>query len=166
MKSSPREPFAGMCIVRTFAGVQAGILTGMVALFWFLLVTFLTQESMWVCFNVFSSIFNHRNMFRTDFGFHTCSGIAVHLLWSGFLGVLLAWMIPASCKWMRSVLLTAIYIFLMQIFLQRVILDHLNPWVNLYLSPLLLLTANSLLVVGISTIPFLIRSMRSDFLLK
>ncbi len=166
MKSSPVGPVAGMWIVRTFAGIQAGILTGFVTLFWFLLIAFLTEESIWVYFNVFSSIFNQGNLSRLDFSFYTCSGIAIHLLWSASLGILFGWVVSENCKWLKCFALAVVYIFLAQVFLQRGVLDHLNPWVNMYLSPFLLLTANFLLVGGVSTIPFLIRSMRTDFLLK
>lgn len=153
-------------LVRILAGLQAGILSGFVALFWLLLVSFVSFYSFWQIPNVFAAIFYGARSIRPDFGFYTCSGIAIHLLWFGLAGMIFAWGVPETLSWRKSVIFALIYVVLLQAVSTSLIWKNFNPWLMIYVSSAALWLASIMVGIGISIIPFLIRSMRRDFLLK
>lgn len=153
-------------LVQAFAGLQAGILSGLAALGWFLFASLASGDSIWLIPNIFASVFYGARSLRADFGLYTCSGAALHLLLSALLGIVFAFLVPSAWSWRRSLMVALIYVGLLHVFSISLVWTRFNPWLISYVSPGVLWMAYLVLGGGFSTIPSLVRSMRKDFLLK
>lgn len=161
-----RSMDAGRLMVLSFAGLQAGVFCGLLTLLWYFFVSLFVYNSFWMIPNVFAAVFYQANSIRDDFGFYTCSGMAIHVLFSAIAGMVYAWIIPESTSWGRSLFFAFIYAVLLHGLCRGWIWNEFNPWMRNYIPLLSSWIACIVFGFGISIIPYLIRSMQKNFLLK
>ncbi|MBZ2184833.1 MAG: hypothetical protein K7J46_08970 [Bryobacter sp.] len=83
-------------IERTLAALQAATLSFLLTTFWFGISTSANSHSFWTLPNLMSGVFYGPASLRPDFGFHTLSGLALHVLLSCLFAVLYALAVPAT----------------------------------------------------------------------
>ena len=90
---------------RLFAAVQAASLASILSIFWCGIASSSSSHSFWTVPNLMSGLFYGNASLRPDFGFHTLSGLALHLLLSTTFALLFATAIPPTLKSLTSLLL-------------------------------------------------------------
>ncbi len=161
-----RSMDAGRLMVLSFAGLQAGVFCGLLTLLWYFLVSLFVYNSLWMIPNFFAAVFYQASSVRDDFGFYTCSGMAAHILFSATVGMIYAWIIPENIRWGRSLLFAFVYVIFLEGLWRTWIGNEFNPWMRVYIPLLSSWIACIIFGFGISIIPYLIRSMQKNFLLK
>src|SRR5437899_500331 len=79
---------------RLLAGLQAGILAGLVLLGWFILLSYFYFKEPWALTNVLAASLRSNATWGHSFSTVTLTGISAHLFVSGFLGMGLGWILP------------------------------------------------------------------------
>jgi hypothetical protein len=92
-------------IERILAALQAAILSFLVTTFWFGISTSANSHSFWTLPNLMSGVFYGASSLRPDFGFHTLSGLALHVLLSCLFAILYAMAVPSTLPTLPSLLI-------------------------------------------------------------
>lgn len=166
MDTGTAERASGRHFVKALAGLQAGTLGGFISLGWIFLASLFSGESLWLFPNISASTFYGSRSLTEDFGLHTCAGVALHLLVSGSSGILFALIVPVAWPFRRSLLAALLYMAALQLFADTILWRRFNPWMLTYIPPAVVWIACIILAIALGTIPWLVRSMQRDFLLK
>src|SRR5215471_14640110 len=78
---------AGSRILQAIAGVESGILGGLVMLAWLALLSLLQGRSIWSIPNLLASTFYGEIALRHGFRWTTLSGVALHLIMTAVAGL-------------------------------------------------------------------------------
>ena len=90
---------------RLFAALQAASLASMLMIFWCGIASRSSSHSFWTLPNLMAGLFYGQNSLRPDFGFHTLSGLAIHLLCSTVFAIVFAEVIPPTLRPLTSLVL-------------------------------------------------------------
>lgn len=108
---------------RALAGIEAGILGGLAMFGWLAVRSLLDLHSGWDVLNFLGSWLNGRPMIDYGFGWATVSGLGLHLVVSGFTGMLFGLVIGDSRNRFRVTLLGIMtglgWYYLSQVFFWR-----------------------------------------------
>jgi hypothetical protein len=91
-------------IERLLAAFQAAILSFLLTTFWFGIATTANSHSFWTLPNLMSGVFFGPSSLRPDFGFHTLSGLALHVLLSCLFATLYSLVVPTTLSLLASLL--------------------------------------------------------------
>ncbi len=90
---------------RLFAALQAASLASMLMIFWCGIASRFSSHSFWTLPNLMAGLFYGQNSLRPDFGFHTLSGLSIHLLFSTVFALVFASIIPPTLRPLTSLVL-------------------------------------------------------------
>ena len=90
---------------RLFAALQAASLASMLMIFWCGIASRSSSHSFWTLPNLMAGLFYGPNSLRPDFGFHTLSGLSIHLLLSTAFALVFAAVIPTNLRPFTSLVL-------------------------------------------------------------
>lgn len=90
---------------RLFAALQAASLASILMMFWCGIASRSSSHSFWTLPNLMAGLFYGQNSLRPDFGFHTLSGLATHLLFSTAFALGFAALIPPTLRPLTSLFL-------------------------------------------------------------
>jgi hypothetical protein len=105
MIDTPPDPIIVPRLERLFAAIQAASLASLLTIFWCGVASRSSGHSFWTLPNLLSGVFFGSGSLRPDFGFHTLSGLALHLLLSTVLAILFASVVSPMLKPLTSLLL-------------------------------------------------------------
>lgn len=146
----------------TLAGIQAGIVGGLILLGYLALDSAFHKRSVWTVPNLLASTFYGESAYRAEFGFSTSAGLALLFLVYGALGVLFALVVRDHGTRLRVGLVGLIFgtgwFFLSFDLIWR----HVNPLIQVY-SPDRAMLVGHLLYGGVlgGCFPAYLRSIRS-----
>jgi hypothetical protein len=146
-------------LLRAFAGVQVGVIGGLVMLAWFALNSMLQAQRWYAVPNLLGSTFYGDLAFRSGFGKVSVAGTALHLCASGAIGALFGLLAPQGQSGFRVLLIgvatgLAWYYLLFGAFWKAV-----NPMVPLYSSDRSMLVAHALYGLWLGRLPQVLRSL-------
>lgn len=81
-------------LARLLAGLQVGILSGLVTIAWFLALSKWYLSGPWTLLNLFSLMVRRGASWTTGFSMATIAGASLHLFACGVMGVFLGWILP------------------------------------------------------------------------
>lgn len=90
---------------RMLASVQAACLSSILTIFWCGIASRSSAHSFWTFPNLLAGLFYGQNSLRPDFGFHTMTGLSIHLLLTTIFALLFAALVPPALKPLTSLLL-------------------------------------------------------------
>ncbi len=128
------ERRASAQVLRALAGLEAGVLGGLVMLAWLALASTLERRSAWFVPNVLGSLFYGRAALRRSFGMTTISGLALHLFVAGTIGMLFGVLVGDSRNRVRVVLLGVLAGLTWYYFSQALLWRELGVLAVLYAS--------------------------------
>lgn len=96
--------FAASHLERLLAAMQAASLASILAIFWCGIASSSSSHSFWTLPNLMAGLFYGNASLRPDFGFHTLTGLAIHLLLSTAFACLFATAIPPTLRPLTSLL--------------------------------------------------------------
>jgi hypothetical protein len=99
------QPVAFNRTDRLLAAVQAATLSSMLTIFWCGIASRSSSHSFWTVPNLMAGLFYGQFSLRPDFGFHTLSGLAIHLLLSTLFALIFAALVPPTLKPFTSLLI-------------------------------------------------------------
>jgi len=85
--------------------VQAACLSAIFTIFWCGISSRSSGHSFWTYPNLLAGLFYGQNSLRPDFGFHTLTGLSIHLLLTTIFALLFASLAPPVLKPLSSMLL-------------------------------------------------------------
>jgi len=90
---------------RFYAAIQSAALASILSIFWCGVASRSSSHSFWTVPNLMAGVFYGQNSLRPDFGFHTLTGLSIHLLLSTAFALLFASVVPPTLRPMTAVLL-------------------------------------------------------------
>jgi hypothetical protein len=131
---SPLEPDAvpNTYLTRSALGIQAGVLGGAAMLVLVLAGSLLRDRPWWEIPNLAGSTFYGIRAFRSGVGRVTLSGIALHFVVSGTLGVLFGLAFGSIRQRKRVILLGLVTGLLWYYFGDFLFWSRVNPWISAY----------------------------------
>lgn len=141
-------------LLESLAGVEAGVLAGVVMLGWFMLHSIWGGDPWWAVPNLLASTFYGQRALYMGGGTVTVSGAALHLLVSGVIGALFALAVtPWRANHSRMALL-GLFVGLVWYYLSYGYLWHkINPLVPVYSAVPSMLTGHLLFGICLSLYP-------------
>lgn len=91
------------------AGLQSGILAGTIMMAWIMLACWVQGQSAWTIPNLLAATFHGGRTYRPDFVWRTWSGLGLHFLFSGALGICFALLRPRWRHLWATALFGAVY---------------------------------------------------------
>jgi len=99
------QPVAFNRTERLLAAVQAANLSAILTIFLCGIASRSSNHSFWTVPNLMAGLLYGQSSLRPDFGFHTLTGLAIHLLFSTLFALLFATIIPPTLKPFTSLLI-------------------------------------------------------------
>lgn len=88
-------------LARLMAGLQVGILGGLVTLVWFAVLSQLQFRAPWTLLNLFGSTLGGNPHWGFGLSWATLTGAALHLFACGAFGMLIGWLLPRPSEGSR-----------------------------------------------------------------
>jgi hypothetical protein len=150
--------------LKLLAGLQVGIMGGLVMLGWFALNSIAHSQRWFAVPNLLGSTFYGDLAFRSGFGKVSLSGGAIHLCATGAVGILFGLFAPQGQSGFRILLLgvavSLVWYYLMFGAFWKVV----NPLVPLYCSDRSMLVGHALYGLWLGRWPQVLRSLESSCL--
>ncbi len=122
-------------VLFALAGIQAGVLGGVVMVAWLAFTSALLGRSPWILPNLAASALYGRAVLRASFGMPSVAGIALVLALAGLIGLVFAMLIGAHANRARVVLLGILAGLVWYYFSQALFWDRLGVLAGIHVSP-------------------------------
>jgi hypothetical protein len=129
---SGNDSGAGSRILQAIAGVESGVLGGVVMLGWLALLSLLQGRSIWSIPNLLASTFYGEAALRRGFRWTTLSGVALHLIMTAAAGLVFGLAVGGIASRGRVMLLGLASGMIWYFVSLGVFWKHVNPIVPLY----------------------------------
>ena len=139
---SERPAWGLRLLFRALAGLEVGVLGGLVVLAWFAFDSMWRQQHWWAMLNLAASTLYGERAFRMGLGQATFAGAALHLCVFGGVGALYGLLIPQTRNTSRALLLGLAAGLVWYYFSIGVFWRNINPLVIVYASQPALLSAH------------------------
>lgn len=149
--------------VRALAGLEAGVLGGLVMLLWFGLDSWLHREFVWKVPHLLASLFYGQRVFRPVFGVVTLAGIALVLFQAGSVGALFACLLPRPPHPVRLVVAALTASMSWYWLSQTIFWRHWIPELPVYTSPATMVVAHILFGVSLARYGSTVETLRRAF---
>ncbi|MBI4909081.1 MAG: hypothetical protein HY820_36000 [Acidobacteria bacterium] len=137
---------------RLLAGLQAGMLAGLVSLGWFILLSYFYFKEPWALINVLAASLRNNATWGHTFSTVTWTGLSAHIAACSFLGIFLGWVLPRPGPRPRSSLTGLIFGIVLSLFIYQFFWLRFAPLLGEYIAPLGMWIAH--LLVGMSLAQF------------
>lgn len=117
---------------RVSAGLQAGMLGGLVMLAWIMTGAWVQGQSFWTIPNLLAYSFYGNRMYRPDFVWRTWSGLGFHFLFAGVLGIVFALIVPRATRPVVAGLLGVVFSLFLYAVAGVWLWERINPPMQLY----------------------------------
>jgi hypothetical protein len=134
-------------ICRALAGIETGVLGGVVMFGWLAASSALDQHSIWTLPNLLGAALNGSQVLRGGFGWTSVSGLGLLLFAAGLVGMVFGLLVADSHRRLRVTLLGAVTGLVWYYFSQVLFWRKLGVFIVLYSPPSSLLLAH--LVYGL-----------------
>lgn len=138
--------------LKSAAGLQAGILAGTVMLGWIVAASWAHGQSAWTIPNLLAATFYGGRAYRPDFHWRTWSGLGLHFVCAGTLGVVFSIIRPVMRHAWITALLGLVFALGVYAFVAPWVLDQLNGPLLVYSRQGFMLTGYCLFGVLLATV--------------
>lgn len=163
---SQTASFSAFFGIRILAGIQAGMLGGVMVIGWIAVASLLFQIHPALIPNLLSEVFYGSRSLTTALGFPTISGLAVLLVQSGLASVVFSAVIPPGLTLRPAILGGVLFSLAAHWAAYRFIWRVFSPHLEDFAPPGLIWPAAILFGVCLGFSPWLIRSFTKEFLLE
>lgn len=140
-------------LARLLAGLQAGILGGLVTVIWFMVLSVWSLRSPWALVNLFAASAWHAPSWSANFGIATFTGIALHLAACGFFGMFIGWALPKPPAPSHMSLAGFTFGAILSLMLYEFFWRRLVPSLGAYTTPGAIVTVHLLFGVCVGQFP-------------
>ncbi len=152
-------------LIRTLAGVQAGVLGGAAVLLWILFASSLSERSPWVLVNMIAGVFYGGQSRGSDFGWMTLAGAAVHILQCALASILFA-VAMRRRSYVPSLATAMLYVATVGWIAKSFVWKTFNPTLANIAPTFAVSTGFFILGLALSFLPWLERELERDLLLE
>ncbi|MCS7023843.1 MAG: hypothetical protein NZV14_03495 [Bryobacteraceae bacterium] len=138
---------------RLLAGLEAGILGGLLILLWFLLLSYLGFRSPWGLFNLIASSLQQRATWGLALSSSTWTGLAAHTFACGCLGMFLGWVIPKPSTGRRLSLTAFVFGVIVSLMVYEFFWMRYVPLLGDYVRPLAAAISHLLFGLALAQFP-------------
>ncbi|HWR53776.1 MAG TPA: hypothetical protein VN428_21885 [Bryobacteraceae bacterium] len=150
-------------VLFALAGIQAGVLGGIVMVAWLALSSALLGRSPWILPNLAASVLYRRAVLWGGFGMPTLAGIAVVVMLAGVIGLAFAMLIGAYANRARVVLLAILAGLVWYYFSHALFWDRLGVLAGIHVSPLATMSGHLLYGLVLGQYPRRLDVLRRQF---
>jgi hypothetical protein len=151
-------------LFRSLAGLQAGLLGGMVMFVWTSLGSWVQGQSLWTVTNLWAYTFHGSRVLRPDLGWRSGSGIALMLVAAGLAGALFALLRPANWERFSSGFLGVLFALAVYLIGRLWIWNVFNPVLGIYSTQAFVVVGHLLFGMVLALVPGFQRSLERHFL--
>src|SRR5215813_5047112 len=120
---------------RLLAGLQVGILGGLLILVWFLILSVWYFRAPWAIFNIVSASIRNSASWGYPFVRSTWTGLAAHLFVCGLLGMLIGWVVPRPGPTSRYSFPALVFGVIISLMVYEFFWRRYAPLIGEYISP-------------------------------
>ncbi|MBX5496781.1 MAG: hypothetical protein IRZ15_15705 [Bryobacteraceae bacterium] len=148
---------------RALAGLEVGVIGGVVMLIWFCLDSYIRREHFWKIPKLLAFAIYGDQVVRPGFGMPALAGMSLHLVTAGLLGVVFGVAVAWVSGRRRLAVLAIITAFGWYSVLQAGLWRHVSPLLPLYTAPSTILIGHLLYGLCLSRYPKRIERMHRAF---
>jgi cytochrome b561 len=137
---------------RLLAGLQVGILGGLVSIVWFLILSTLYFRAPWSLINLFSASLRDSATWGHGFSKLTFTGLAAHIFACGLVGMLVGWLVPRPLGNARISFAALVFGIVISLMVYEFLWRRLVPLLSEYIPATSVLMVH--LLIGLSLAQF------------
>lgn len=138
---------------RLLAGLQAGILGGLVIFAWFLCLSYWNFRAPWGLFNIVSASLRSNPTWGLPLSSSTWTGIAAHLFACGILGMIVGFVLPRPLSSMRISLAGFAFGIVISLLVFEIFWRRYVPLLSDYVRPIESLISHLLFGISLAQFP-------------
>lgn len=150
-------------VLFALAGIQAGVLGGIVMVAWLAFTSALLGRSPWILPNLAASLLYGRAVLRASFGMPTVAGIALVIALGGAIGLFFGIVIGAHANRARIVMLGILTGLIWYYFSQALFWDRLGVLAGIHVSPAATMVGHLLYGVVLGQYPRRLQVVQGQF---
>ncbi|MBL8227130.1 MAG: hypothetical protein JNL98_01580 [Bryobacterales bacterium] len=138
---------------RLLAGLQVGILGGLLIFLWFLLLSYWGFRSPWGLLNLIAASLRNHATWGLALSASTWTGLAAHIFACGCLGMAVGWILPRPVPQVRISLSGFVFGIVLSLMVYELVWNRYVPLLGEYIRPVAALISHLLFGLSLAQFP-------------